>query len=128
MTNLQKPKNLTVSIYLLIASVVVGIINFIIANQTTINLMKIVTLIFTYALMSFFIYFINAGKNWARITFLILFIIGSLLLPFTLATSFQLNPVVAVISIILTLLQIVALIFLYTKEVNLWFTLNKTSL
>ena len=128
MTDIQKPKKLSLSIILLISSVVLGMFNFILANQTTLHPIKIVTLIFTYGIMAFFIYFINARKNWARITFLILFIIGSIMFPFTLPAAFELNPVVGVISIILTLLQAVALILMFSKVVNQWFNLKKTSL
>ncbi|WP_291134385.1 hypothetical protein [Flavobacterium sp. UBA7663] len=123
----HKPTKLTKAINLLIVSIIIGIINFFIANFDTIDLTKIATVILTFLFMSVFVYLINARKKWARTVFLILFLLGSLMFPFTVATLFEQNPIAAIISVVLTIIQIFALVLLYSEEVNNWINYRTTS-
>jgi len=66
-----------------------------------------------------FISWIGKGRNWARITFLVVFIIGIPFLPVFL--NFDKDPFSALISIGQTVLQIIALIFLFQKPSSNWF-------
>jgi FtsH-binding integral membrane protein len=107
-----------------------GVVNSIISEVTTemknySSGMGLFITIFTFALMIFLIYQMNGRKKWARTTFLVLFILGALMFPFTLITLFKSNIVVGLLTVILTVLQIIALTIIYNKESNEWFNLNK---
>jgi len=76
---------------------------------------------FTLAFLAFFIFMIGNGKNWARITFLVLFIIG---IPFSILPATQsliANPISGILGISQTILQIIALVFLFQKPSSDWF-------
>ena len=82
--------------------------------------------LFTFAiilgLMLWLIWMIGRGRNWARITYLILFLLG---LPFSigpLVQSFSLFPLSASIGLAQMLLQIVALVLLFTGAARRWFS------
>ena len=79
------------------------------------------TNIFSLILSACFIYLIGIGKNWARITYLVLFIIGmsatiSILLPI-LST----NLIYGILNVAGIILGIIALILLFQKSSNTWF-------
>lgn len=126
----QKPRSVSIAINLLITSTIVMFVNSIIGqvvddNQQFSNEFALLTVIFTLGYMFFFISKLSARKNWARITFLIIFILGMLMLPFTLTPILKHTPVVATLSLSVSMLQIVALFFLFTKESNSWYGAKK---
>lgn len=76
---------------------------------------------FVLGIMWLFIYMIGRGRNWARITFLVLFIIG---IPFSvlpLLRSLAVNPISGLLGIGLMVIQIVALVFLFQRASSDWF-------
>lgn len=76
---------------------------------------------FVLGIMWLFIYLIGKGRNWARITFLVLFIIG---IPFSvlpLLQSLAANPISGLLGIGQTVIQIIALVFLFQKPSSDWF-------
>ncbi len=92
-----------------------------IANASGLGLgWLIFTLYFSFLFLAFFIWKIGHGKNWARITYLVLFILG---VPFTIYN--YLTTAVSILSIILgiagMILQIVSLVFLFEKKSSDWF-------
>ena len=122
---MQKPKKLSYAIYLLIASVIIGILNVVIVHNMTFNLIEIFILIMTYSTMFLFIYFINAGKKWARTIFSILLVTGLIIFSLRLISTFKSYPTAESIAIIMSILQIVAVILMYNKDVNNWFNSKK---
>lgn len=72
-------------------------------------------------LFLFLTYQIGKGANWARVTMLILVILNVIskiaYTPIVFATSFM----VGVSSIVVMILQIIAMCFLYSKASNSWF-------
>ena len=83
-----------------------------------------------FGVVGFFIYMIGRGRNWSRITFTVLFIIG---LPFsvqTLIENLTTNPISGLLGIGQTVIQVIALIFLFQKTSSAWFkeTRLKTNL
>jgi len=73
------------------------------------------------AIMALFIYLIGTGRNWVRITFLVLVIAG---IPFSvqpLLQSLAANPVSGALGIGQAVLQIIALVLLYQKPSSDWF-------
>jgi FtsH-binding integral membrane protein len=72
-------------------------------------------------IMWLLIYKIGKGRNWARITFLVLFVNG---LPFSvlpLLRSLAANPISGVLGIGQTVIQIIALVLLFQKPSSNWF-------
>ena len=127
---IQKPKKVSIAINLLIASTILGFINSIMNDMITetknySSVLGLITIILTLTIEIFFIYQINKGKKWARTTSLVLSILGALLFPFIIINIFKSSPIVGILSIVLTILQIISLILIYSKEGNEWFSSHK---
>ena len=75
----------------------------------------------------FFIYMIGKGRNWARITFLILFSLGVPLTVLPLLKLLQANPVIGLLQVAQTIMQLLALIFLFEKSSSEWFRRMRVS-
>ena len=78
-------------------------------------------------IMWFFIHMIGKGRNWARITVLVFFIIG---IPFSvvpLLQSLAANPISGVLGIGQVAIQAVALVILFQKPSSDWFREMKGS-
>lgn len=73
-----------------------------------------------FAIMLFFIFMIGKGRNWARITFLVLFIIGTLMMIVGLVSGAPLGAA-ALMDVVQVLIQLVALVMLFSGESNAWF-------
>ena len=82
--------------------------------------------VFVLGIMLWLVYMIAKGRNWARITFLVLFLVG---LPWSipaLLSSFSAYPFSAILGISQILLQVVALVLLFGAEARHWFTASST--
>ncbi len=77
--------------------------------------------VITIIILAYFGFEIGKGKNWARITFLVLFIIGMIPYPFYLINEFKMSPIIAIVSISQMLIQLYILIILFTGESKEWF-------
>lgn len=73
-------------------------------------------------LMAFFIYQIGRGRNWARITFLVLFLLGSISFVSGLTGLFNRSVVAGTLSTAQAIMQMVALYFVFSKPGSLWFS------
>ena len=129
----SRPDKVSTAIILLWIVIAAGVISSIfnfsssleIANASGFGLgWLIFTLYFTYLLLAFFIWKIGQGRNWARITYLVLFILG---VPMTIYS--YLISAISTLSIILgiagAIVQIIALIFLFQKQSSDWFKSKK---
>ena len=76
---------------------------------------------FVLGIMWFFIFMIGKGRNWARITFLVLFIIGTPFSVLPLMQSLAANPISGLLGIVQIIIQIVAIVFLFQKPSSDWF-------
>ena len=121
----QKPQSVTTAVNLLWASLAVGLVKMLmdfshlgaVAPAAFTNLV----LIITFAFIGFLIFKISAGRNWARITFLVLFIVGILpTLPLMIG-EFSRAPVVGALSVAQVGLQVYSLFLLFTKPVSVWY-------
>jgi hypothetical protein len=65
--------------------------------------------------------FIGFGKKWARILFLVLFILIVLASKIFVPFLFKTNLALGFLFVLQLLLQILALVFLYNKSSNEWF-------
>jgi drug/metabolite transporter (DMT)-like permease len=121
-----KPKKVAYALWILITSILVGIISSIIKNvssdvQQDMAIQTIVIMVVTLMITILIIYKINERKKWAREVFLILFGLGVISYAFTFNQIFQASIFTGIVSILQTILQLSALILLYSKESNEWF-------
>ena len=76
---------------------------------------------FVFIMMWFFIYMIGKGKNWARITFLVLFILGIPISVLPMYHSLITKPFSGILGIAQAIMQIVALVLLFQKSSSDWY-------
>jgi len=69
----------------------------------------------------FCIYMIGKGKNWARITLLVLVILGTPLVVTQALQSLAANRIPSLLDIATLVIEIIALIFLFQKPSSEWF-------
>jgi len=122
---LEKPKSVGTAVTLLWASLGVGLVKMLL-DLTHMSAMApaaftIFVLAFTFAILIFLIFMISAGRNWARITFLIMSVIGTVLTLPVVLDEFGRAPLVGVLSVLQILLQVYALFLLFTRSGNAWF-------
>jgi len=121
----QKPQPVATAVNLLWASMAVGLVKILMdfSNLSAVAPAAFTNfvLVFTFALIAFLIFKISAGRNWARITFLVMFVIGMLpTLPLMLG-EFSRSPVVGALSVAQVGLQVYALFLLFTQPGSVWF-------
>ena len=120
---LLRPDKVGLAVLLLYVSLGIGLLrSFMEAPQqeAPIGLIIFISL-FVLGITGFFIFMIGKGKNWARITLLVLFIVG---IPFAVPQLFQslaANPISGLLGIAQTAVQAVALAFLFLKPSSDWF-------
>lgn len=121
----QKPQAVVTAINLLWASLAVGLVvtlmDFSNLNAAAPAVFAYFVLIFTFALIVFLILKISAGRNWARITFLVMFIIHVLPSLPSMPGEFSRSAVVGALSVAYIGLQIYALFLLFTQPGSSWF-------
>ena len=128
-TNPSRPITVTRAVQLFYASFAIGLIQtiFDLAHKLsgfTFFLAIIFALIFI-GILCFFVSKIAARRNWARIVFLILLIIGlPLSIPRYLA-ELKATPTHGYVSILLAVLQVIAIVLLFTRSSNQWFRNRK---
>jgi hypothetical protein len=121
----EKPSQINTSVNLLWASLAIGFVKSImdmqhLGSQASPAFTNFI-LISVFAVMALLIVFISKGKNWARITFLVLFILGSLpSIPLVLG-EFTRSPVLGAFSLVQIVLQVIALYIVFTKPGAVWF-------
>jgi len=121
----QKPQAVITAVHLLWANLAVGLVKMLMDFSYYVAMAPAAftnfVLIFTFALFSFLIFKISAGRNWARITYLVMSIIGVLpTLPIVLG-EFSRSAVVGALSVAQIGLQVYALFLLFTQPGSSWF-------
>ncbi len=124
----QKPQSVSTAIKLLWITVAIGLIKLPSAfspppNITTSQQANIYmfTVIFTFAIIVFLVSQISGRKNWARITYLVFFIIGLLPTLQQLSSELSNSFFVGVLSLAQFGLQSYALYLLFTAPGKDWF-------
>jgi len=64
---------------------------------------------------------VSRGRNWARITCLVLFLLGFIPSTLSLVRSFSASPFYSLLEIVQAALQITALVLLFHRESSAWF-------
>lgn len=80
---------------------------------------------FTSATYCFFVWKISERKNWARIAFLVLFVLGVVPYLFVLRSEFPRSPLLGTMSILQAGIQGWGLFLLFTRPGNAWFRKGK---
>lgn len=131
------PKDIANSIkkasYILFGTIFLGLLNSVLFDRYSgvdvyVNSRSVSILILTLIFMAFISYMILLGRNWARVTFLVLFLLGFLLNLPSVVYYFTTVPIVGFISLIQMGLQIFVLILLYNKESKDWYLMQKERL
>lgn len=81
--------------------------------------------LFTFAVMALLVLQIGRRRNWARIVWTVLFVLG---LPFSvkpLIESLQMTPVSGILGVVQVALQAVATVLLFTFEARAWFAARR---
>jgi len=124
------PKKIKQAANLVYLSLLVGLIKSLLYETMTTQKMlsdpKLLSVgIFTILIIGFLGYKIGQGKNWARITLLVLFILGMIGYPFIVLTEFQTSILIGTVSIVQILIQLYVLIILFSGESKQWFKEQK---
>ena len=122
---LNRPDKVTWAVNLLYASLAISILRGI---YTVLNPTKLGSIFVGVTLVSFGSYFmwliiykINKGKNWARLTYLLIFLLK---LPFfrpTFLSSFTTKPALTVIAFVQVVMQIIAIVLLFRTQSTEWY-------
>ncbi len=124
------PNNIRKSAYILFGTIVLGIINTIILNNVNKGVLfstpkMIAVSVLIYGIMFYHFYMILTGKNWARILFVVLFIIFTIVTLPDNINYLKNYSIIGLISFIQIGLQFCALILLFTKEPKNWYMKQK---
>ena len=122
----HKPKSIIAAKNILYASIFLGILIIAVSEMTIgfrnyANTQVLVTCILILSVIFLLTRLIGSGKKWAREALLALFIGGLIFIPFGLIPLFNSNILIEVLFIFQGLLQILALIFLFSQKSTTWF-------
>jgi hypothetical protein len=121
----ERPKKVQNAVTILYVTLGIGIVRAVIEASANAQMAGVGFLIFitvlVFAVMVFLIAMIGRGRNWARITFLVLFLLGLLPSILPLIRSFKLSPISGILGLAQMVLQVVALVFLFQQESSVWF-------
>jgi len=127
----EKPRTVALAVNLLWASLAIGFakIPLDLPSLAAVPSPGIVwpVVILLLAFICFVIFKISSGRNWARITFLILFLIGLVTAVPTLASEFARAPVVGILSIVQGIVQGYAMYLVFTNPGKTWFQKKATA-
>jgi len=124
-TTLTKPPQVTWAVTLLWGSLAIGLLNGLVdSNPATKNasfafLATVMGL--TFAIMGLLIYKIGKGRNWARITWLVVLVLGIIPYAFGLMELFNRSVLVGCLSVTQLVMQMVAIQYIFTKPGSYWF-------
>jgi len=121
----QKPPAVLTAVKLLWTSLVVGVVKVLLDFQSLFAAGSVAfttfVLISVFAVMGLLILKISLGRNWARITFLVLSVIGMLPMVPILADEFARLPLVGALSVVQMGLQGYALFLVFVQPGAGWF-------
>ncbi len=124
---MEKPKDIVLAVNLMWLSLVFGLIQILLkgapAEAFGDGLLTALMVLLTQVIIALLIVKISAGKNWARITNTVLFAIG---LP--MLATLNLSRTEFIVLLIQTLIQLYAIILLFTPSGKVWFHKDKANI
>ena len=127
--NVERPRSVTKAVQFLASALAIGLLNaiFILAQRTTGIPMLVVLIIVIafFSLLFFLVMKISAGRNWARIIWLILVLVNAPFAILAYPEAVRRNVISGSLSIIIVILHLIGTYLLFTKKSNLWFRTHK---
>jgi len=122
----HKPASIVAAKNILYADLFLSIITWAIDRWTAkmyapAPLESIVILLVTLAITFGLIKFIGLGRKWTRVVFLVLFLLGLVVYPWSFAVLLKTNMLIAMLSLLQAILQAVALYYLFSRTSTEWF-------
>ena len=120
-----RPAIVSNAVKLLYATLGIGVVRAVLEFPTLVQQTSVIFVLFIWAVVFgviwFLIHKIGSRRNWARITFLVLFIVGVPFSVLPLLQSLSAAPVSGLIGILQMAGQVVALVMLFQGTSNAWF-------
>lgn len=128
-STVERPPIVKTAIQFLAAAVVIGVLNAIFTLVQRITgapmLVALIMVIAFFGLLFFLVMKISAGRNWARILWLILVLLNTPFAIWAYPQAVRTNVTSGTLSIIIVILQVIGTGLLFTKNSNLWFRTRK---
>ena len=128
-SNAERPRAVRRAIQFLTSSLAIGLLASILRLAQIVSgapmIFSLLIVIAVFGILFFLLTKISAGKNWARIVWLLLVLSG---LPFAVSAYLQevrTHVVSGTLSIIVLMLQLIGTALLFTKKSNIWFGKRK---
>ena len=121
----EKPVEVINAVKLIYVSICAGIINSIIEHHAVSIEEWLPQIVFSYGISFLLATKISFGKNWARITYLIIIIIGIPPIILNFITAVSRSPVVGAIMLLTFVLQFAAVVLLLNNKSKTWFKAQK---
>lgn len=120
-----RPARVGNAVALLYATIGIGVFRAVLEFSTMASAATVALILLTwfiaFGLMALLVYKIGAGRNWARLTFLVLFLIGVPLVILPLLQSLSAVPISGVLGIAQFAGQAAALGMLFAEPAATWF-------
>ena len=122
----HKPQSIVAAKNILYAVLFLEIITWAVArwmpgSLSPVSAQTVVTLIVTVAILFALIKCVTMGMKWVRVVFLVLFVLWLVAYAWAFPVVWQTNILIAVLELLESVLEAVALGFLFARESTLWF-------
>ena len=75
----------------------------------------------TWVFLAYLVAMIEKGLNWARITFLVLYVLGLLFSALSIGQALEQSPLAAISAIAQSVLQAIAMVLVFLRPSNPWY-------
>lgn len=124
-TKIERPRDLNRAIQILTASLAIGLLTSIIRLSHIVSgaamIYSVVIAIAFFAIFFFILMKISAGRNWARILWVVLILSQLGFAIYGYSNEVRTHVLTGTLGFIVLILQIVGTYLLFTKPSNLWF-------
>jgi hypothetical protein len=122
----HKPSSIVAAMNIMYAGLFLSILTWALGWWTTAMyapapVQSVVILIVTVGITFALIKCIGLGMKWARVVLLVLFLLGLAVMPWTIVALLKASMFVAVLSLLQTILQVIALYYLFSRASSQWF-------
>lgn len=128
-TNTGRPVEVSRAVRVLLASIVIGLVmSAISAAQQVTGVTLVPTMLMVLAFFGVYLFLvskISAGRNWARIVVLVLVLFGVPFAILNFMAQIKRSIPSGSLSLLVTVLQLVGMYLLFTKNSNPWFRTRK---
>ena len=122
MTLSRRPPSVLNALRLLVFCLAVELLGFAFSGDYSVG--NVVGVLVGAVLTFYVLRQIHVGANWARYVITALVGLGVLTLIFVFGQEYAENPGATVIDVLSTILSLIAVVLLFTKESNAWFRQN----